>query len=37
MTINVKTVYRYRNYNKLAAIELPEEAKNAEIYKEELE
>jgi outer membrane lipoprotein-sorting protein len=37
MTINVKTVYRYHDYNKLLTIELPEEAKNAEIYKEELE
>jgi hypothetical protein len=35
MTINVKTVYRYHDYNKSLIIELPEEAKNAEIYEEE--
>jgi len=35
MTISVKTTYRYHDYNKLAAIELPKEAKNAEIYEEE--
>ncbi len=35
MTINVKTVYRYHDYNKSLTIELPEEAKNAEIYEEE--
>ena len=35
MTINVKTAYRYHDYKKLLAIELPEEAKNAEIYEEE--
>jgi hypothetical protein len=37
MTINVKTVYRYHDYNKSLIIELPEEAKNAEIYEEELD
>lgn len=37
MTINVKTVYRYHNYNKSLIIELPEEAKNAEIYEKELD
>lgn len=37
MTINVKTVYRYHDYNKLLIIELPEEAKNVEIYEEELD
>ena len=35
MTINIKTAYRYHDYNKLVAIELPEEAKNVEIYQEE--
>jgi len=35
MIINVKTIYTYHNYNKLANIELPEDAKNAEIYEEE--
>jgi len=35
MTINVETTYRYHDYNKLLAIELPQEAKNAEIYEEE--
>ena len=35
MTIHVKTAYRYHDHNKLLAIELPEEAKNAEIYEEE--
>jgi hypothetical protein len=35
ITIKVKTAYRYHDHNKLLAIELPEEAKNAEIYEEE--
>ena len=35
MIINVKTIYTYHDYNKLANIELPEDAKNAEIYEEE--
>ncbi len=35
MIINVKTIYTYHDHNKLLAIELPEQAKNAEIYEEE--
>ncbi len=35
MTITTKTNYRYHNYNKSMVIELPEEAKDAEIYEEE--
>jgi len=35
MTINVRTVCRYHDFNKLTAIELPEEAKGAELYEEE--
>ena len=35
MTISVSTVCTYHDYNKLTAIELPEEAKKAETYKEE--
>lgn len=35
MIINVKTIYTYHDHNKLLTIELPEQAKNAEIYEEE--
>lgn len=35
MIINVKTIYTYHDHNKLLAIELPEQAKKAEIYEEE--
>lgn len=35
MTIDVKTAYMYHDYDKLLAIELPVEAKGAEIYEED--
>jgi len=35
MVINVKKTYRYHNYIKLGAIELPEQAKKAKVYNEE--
>ena len=35
MIINVKKTYRYHNYIKLRAIELPEQAKKAKVYNEE--
>ena len=34
MTINIDTVYRYKDFNKLPIIKLPEEAKKAKIYEE---
>jgi hypothetical protein len=35
MTINIATVCSYHDYNELTPIELPEEAKDAEVYEEE--
>jgi hypothetical protein len=35
MTMNVKKTYRYHDYIKLRAIELPEQAKKAKVYNEE--
>ena len=35
MTINVEKVYKYYDYNKSVALELPEEAKKARVYEEE--
>jgi hypothetical protein len=35
MIINVKKTYRYHDYTKLRAIELPEQAKKAKLYYEE--